>query len=140
MTLSTFIALALQRRRALVVSLLFMLVLSTASNADASCGDYVADHDEGTHATGWLGTTDLRLSQSEPAAPPCNGPHCRDSQPEAPLPTPVSPGRSLSERLLYSGRHGELDLVVGLVFFCTLDDAPFDGFASELLRPPSYAL
>jgi hypothetical protein len=60
----------------------FVLLLSSANTASASCGEYVH-----------ILPTESSANSDTPTPPPCHGPNCRQAPP-APMPSPVAPAVS----------------------------------------------
>lgn len=117
---------------------LFLALVLIAGRAEASCGDYLALPDASQQSHYLLGA-EQAASHEIPNQQPCSGPNCQGSRPQTPESTPPTPNQ-ISERLLDISVQPERELMVVRGFSPMFAATPQDGFAPELLRPPSYAL
>lgn len=115
------------------------LLVFAEHRAEASCGDYLKHPDASQGSPHYLPGDDEVARQEIPNQQPCSGPNCQGSRPQPPLSTPPSPTQT-SERLLVNPLQPEREVTVVCGFSPLSDATPQDGFASELLRPPSNAL
>jgi hypothetical protein len=128
-----------QRHIAVPLWLLLAFLAIGERRAEATCGDYLAPGAASRGSLHALADGDEVARPELPARRPCHGPNCQGSRPQEPLPNPPPPSQ-VSERLLTMSVQAERGLMVIGRISPMIEGAPRDGFASELLRPPSYAL
>ncbi|MDQ3333489.1 MAG: hypothetical protein M3552_23065 [Planctomycetota bacterium] len=118
------------RPRRILTLAVFVWGAMSAAEANASCGDWLAGHDESTQSAG-------DGSRNSTPDVPCHGPNCRQNRQDLPI-VPTGPSRQLERPERWFWLSEALAAQPPLMTALPVEAAPatIDGFRPSIDRPP----